>query len=115
MYVCARVSVYKRGNDMDDCVYTWMDRHVSDTHHRDLRCLHVCVTCDNGGHAPADGVVESHGTIVDVALLCLHAVDMKALHKHPGKGGHEEVMQEDGHDCTQELKRRRKRIIKGRT
>ncbi len=36
----------------------------------------TCVTCDNGGHTPADGVVEPHGTIVDVALLGLHAVDM---------------------------------------
>ena len=61
------------------------------------------VTRDNGGHAPADGVVEPHGPVVDVALLGLHAVDVEALHEHPGKRGHEEVMQEDGDDCTQEL------------
>lgn len=77
-------------------------------------CVYVCVTCDNGGHAPADGVVEPHGTIVNVALLGLHAVDMKALHEHPSKRGHEEVMQENGDDCAKELKGKRKRIIKGR-
>jgi len=71
-------------------------------------CVNVCVTCDNGGHAPADGVVEPHGTKVDVALLGLHAVDMKALHEHPGKRGHEEVMQEDGNDCTQKLEGKEK-------
>lgn len=85
-----------------------MHRQVSDKYQRDLTCLHVCVcvTRDNGGHAPADGVVEPHGAIVDVALLSLHAVDMKALHEHPGKRGHEEVMQEDGDDRAQELRGR---------
>lgn len=86
-----------------------MPRHVSDKHHR----YNVSVfTCDNGRHAPADGVVEPHGTIVDVALLGLHAVDMKALHEHPGKRGHEEVMQQDGDNGAQELEGVRKRIIK---
>lgn len=74
--------------------------------------MNVCVTCDNGGNAPADGIVESHGTIVDVALLGLHAVDMKAFHEHPGKCGHEEVVQEDRDNCTQELDGEIKRRIK---
>lgn len=74
----------------------------------------VFITCDDGGHAPADGVVEPHGAVVNVALLRLHAVDMKPLDEHPGKRGHEEVMQEDGDDCTQELEGERKIIIKGR-
>lgn len=51
------------------------------------------LTGDDGRHAPADGVVEPHGAVVDVALLRLHAVDVEALHKHPGKRGHEEVVQ----------------------
>lgn len=61
------------------------------------------VTCDNGRDAPADGVVEPHGAEVDVALLGLHAVDVKALHEHPGKCGHEEIMQQDGDHGAQEL------------
>lgn len=61
------------------------------------------VTCDDGGNAPANSVVEPHGSIVDVALLGLHAVDMKAFHEHPGKCGHEKIMQQDGNDCAQEL------------
>lgn len=77
-------------------------------------CVNVCVTRDNGGHAPADGVIEPHGSVVDVALLGLHAVDVKALHEHPGERGHEEVMQEDGDNRAQELEGRRKRMIKGR-
>lgn len=36
-------------------------------------------------------------------MLRLHAVDVKALHKHPGECGHEEVMHEDGHHRAQEL------------
>lgn len=70
-------------------------------------CVCACFTCNDGGDAPANGVVEPHRTVVDVALLSLHAVDMKAFHEHPGKGGHEEVMQENGHDCTQELEEER--------
>lgn len=60
-------------------------------------------TCDDGRHAPADGVVEPHGSVVDVALLGLHPVDVETLHKHPSKRGHEEVMQQDGNNCAQEL------------
>ena len=96
---------------MFDRVYTYMLRRDSDKHHTDLLSPHVCVTCDNGGHAPADGVVEPHGTEVDVALLSLHAVDMEALHEHPGERGHEEVMQEDGNDRTQELEEEGERVI----
>lgn len=64
-------------------------------------CFHV--TCDDGRHAPADGIIEPHGSIVDVALLGLHSVDMKTLDEHPSKCRHEEVMQEDGDDGAQEL------------
>lgn len=70
--------------------------------------FHVNVTCDDGGHAPANGVVEPHGSVVDVTLLGLHPVDVKTLHKHPSKRGHEEIMQQDGNDCTQELEGCRK-------
>lgn len=66
------------------------------------------VTCDNGRHAPANGVVEPHGSVVDVALFCLHPVDMKSLHEHPRKGGHEEIMQQDGNYCAQELQEDRR-------
>lgn len=77
-------------------------------------CLHVskcemCVTCDNGRHAPANGIVEPHGSVVDVALLGLHAIDMKAFHEHPGKCGHEKIMQQDGNNCAQELEGDRRR------
>lgn len=65
--------------------------------------MHLWLTCDNGRDAPADGVVEPHGAVVDVALLGLHAVDVKALDKHPGKRGHEEIMQQDGDHGAQEL------------
>lgn len=65
----------------------------------------LSLTCDDGGDAPADGVVEPHGAVVDVALLGLHAVDVEALHEHPGEGGHEEVMQQDGDHSAQELGR----------
>lgn len=68
----------------------------------------VCVTRDNSRHAPTNGVVEPHGPEVDVALLGLHAVGMKTLHEHPGKRGHEEIMQQDGNDGAQELEERKK-------
>lgn len=80
-------SIYKHRREMTECPSVWL-------------------TCDNGGHAPADGVVEPHGAVVDVALLRLHAVDVEALHEHPGKRGHEEVVQQDGHNRTQKLHRR---------
>lgn len=37
---------------------------------------------------------------------------MKALHEEPGERGHEEVMQQDGNNCAQELQGERKRTIK---
>lgn len=85
-------NVYKCGKDMCDClcIHGCIDTFL--TNITEVLCVCMCVTCDNGGHAPADGIVEPHGTIVDVALFGLHAVDMKALHEHPGKCGHEEVM-----------------------
>ena len=36
---------------------------------------------------------------------------MKAIHEHPGKRAHEEVMQQDGNNRTQELVGAGKRII----
>lgn len=77
-----------------------LPRHDSDKRHTDVR---LRPTCDDGGDTPADGVVEPHGAVVDVALLSLHAVDVKALDEHPGKRGHEEVMQQDGDHSAQEL------------
>lgn len=64
------------------------------------------VTCDYRRHSPADGVVEPHGSVVDVALFGLHPVHVEAIHKHPSKRGHEEVMQQDGDHRTQELEQK---------
>lgn len=54
------------------------------------------LTGDNCWYAPADGVVEPDVAVVDVPHLRQHAVDMKPLHEHPGKGAHVEVVEEDG-------------------
>lgn len=61
------------------------------------------LTSDDSRYAPAHGVVEPHVSVVDVALLCQHAVDVQAFHKHPGKGAHVEVMEEDGNDGAHKL------------
>ena len=68
----------------------------------------VCVslTGDNGRNAPANGIVESHVAMVDVADLSQHAVDVKSLHEHPGKCTHVGVVQQDGYHCTRELRDR---------
>lgn len=68
-------------------------------------CVYGCVrlTSDYSRYAPANGVVEPHVSVVDVAQLSQHTVDMQPLHKHPGKGAHVEVMEEDGYYCTHKL------------
>lgn len=71
-----------------------------------MRYFQVKVTCDYSWHSPANGVVEPHGSIVNVALFGLHSIDMEAIHKHPSKCGHEEVMQQDGDHRAQELKQK---------
>lgn len=64
----------------------------------------VCLTSDNSRYAPAHGVVEPHVSVVDVAQLGQHPVDVQPLHEHPGKRAHIEVMEEDGYDRTHKLK-----------
>lgn len=61
------------------------------------------LTRDNGRNAPAHGVVEPDVAVVDVPQLSQHAVDVQALHKHPGEGAHAEVVEEDGDDCAHKL------------
>lgn len=63
----------------------------------------MCLTGDDGGDAPADGVVEPHVSVVDVPHLGQHAVDVQPLHEHPGEGAHVEEVQEDGYDRAHEL------------
>lgn len=66
-------------------------------------CACVCLTSDDSRDAPAHGVVEPHVAVVDVTQFCQHAVDVQPLHKHPGKGAHVEVMEEDGNHSAHEL------------
>lgn len=66
-------------------------------------CECACLTSDDCRYAPAHGVVEPHVSVVDIAQLGQHAVDVQPLHEHPGKGAHVEVMQEDGYDRTHKL------------
>lgn len=40
---------------------------------------------------------------IDVPHFSQHAVDVKLLHKHPGKGAHVEVVQEDGYHGAHKL------------
>lgn len=61
------------------------------------------LTGDNSRYAPAHGVVEPDVAVVDVPQLRQHAVDVQPLHKHPGKGAHVEVMEEDGDHRTHKL------------
>lgn len=48
-------------------------------------------------HTISNDIVELHGTMVDVANLCEHSVDVQCLHKHPGKCTHEEIVQDYSH------------------
>ena len=71
-------------------------------------CVRVCLslTGDDGRNAPANGVVKPHAAMVDVPDFSQHAVDVEALHQHPGKRTHVEVVQQDGYHCTHELRDR---------
>lgn len=61
------------------------------------------LTSDNGRDAPAHGIVEPDVAVVDVPQLSQHAVDVQALHEHPGEGAHAEVVEEDGDDGAHKL------------
>ncbi len=63
----------------------------------------MLLTCDNSRYAPANGIIEPHVAVVDVAQLCQHAVDVQPFHEHPGEGAHVEVMEEDGDHCAHKL------------
>lgn len=62
------------------------------------------LTQQHSRDAPAQGVVEAHGTAVHVAWLDLHAVEVQPLHEQPREGAEEEVVQEDGDRGAQQLK-----------
>lgn len=63
-------------------------------------CSH---TCDEGGHPPANQVVEPHRSIVDVSHFADHAVDVQPLQEEPGESAEVEEVQQDGHDGAQKL------------
>lgn len=62
-------------------------------------------TCDEGRHSPANQVVESHGSIVDVSHFAYHAVDVQPLQEEPGESAEVEEVQQDGDDCAHKLQR----------
>ena len=62
------------------------------------------LTQQHSRDAPAQGVVEAHGTAVHIARLDLHAVEVQPLHEEPREGAEEEVVQEDGDCSAQQLK-----------
>lgn len=65
--------------------------------------MNRALTQQHSGDAPAQSMVEAHGTAVHVAWLHLHAVEMQPLHQEPREGAEEEVVQEDGHGSAQQL------------
>lgn len=67
----------------------------------------VLPTGDEGGDAPAQKVVEPHGSVVDVSHFADHAVDVQPLQEEPGEGAEVEEVQQDGHHRAQELRRKR--------
>jgi len=67
----------------------------------------AALTGDDGGHSPADGIVETHGPEVDIAGFSLHAVNVEALDEEPGKGGEEEAVEEDGNHSAKKLGRQK--------
>lgn len=70
----------------------------------DLSFLSTSVlTSDDGGGPPTNGIVEPHGSVVDIADFSLHAVDVEPLHKEPSECGEEEVVQQDGNHSAEEL------------
>lgn len=62
-------------------------------------------TCDKGRNSPANQVVESHGSIIDVSDFADHAVNMQPLQEEPGESAEVEEMQQDGDDGAQKLQR----------
>lgn len=63
-------------------------------------------TCYEGGNSPANQVVESHGSIVDVSHFADHAVDVQPLQEEPGESAEVEEVQQDGDDCADKLQRK---------
>lgn len=61
-------------------------------------------TCDEGGHTPAQHVVEAHGAGIDVAHLGERPVQVQGLQQSPGEGAEEQEVQQDGDDCASELR-----------
>lgn len=66
-------------------------------------CVYLLPTCNDSRDSPANSIVESHGSIVDVSHFCLHAVNMQSFHKQPRKCRHEEVMEQNCNHRAQEL------------
>ncbi len=62
-------------------------------------------TCDEGGHSPANQVVEPHGPVVDVSHFADHAVDVQPLQEEPGESAEVEEVQQDGDDGAHKLRR----------
>lgn len=60
-------------------------------------------TCDEGGHSPANQIVESHGSVVDVSHFTDHAVDVQPLQEEPGESAEVEEVQQDSDDCAHKL------------
>lgn len=69
-------------------------------------------TCYDGRNAPANNVVEPHVAEVDVPHFSQHPIDVELLHKHPCKGAHVEIMQEDGNHSAHKLQKRKGREIR---
>lgn len=67
------------------------------------------LTSDNCRNAPAHSVVEPNVAVVDVPQLRQHAINVQSLHKHPSKGAHVEVVEEDGDHCAYKLRGGKKR------
>lgn len=87
---------------------SWTTGHCSVPAHSPCHILiSGAPTGDDGGHPPADGIVETHGPEVDVAGFRLHAVDVEALNEEPGEGGEEEAVEEDGDHGAEELGRQK--------
>lgn len=61
-------------------------------------------TCDEGGHAPAQHVVEAHGASIDVSHLRERPVQVQGLQQSPGKCAEVQEVQQDGDDRASKLK-----------
>lgn len=71
---------------------------------RDRGGQNRALTQQHGRDAPAQSMIEAHGTAVHVARLNLHAVEVQPLHEEPGEGAQEKVVQQDGDGCAQQLR-----------